>query len=82
MTGSTFRHTTPMAFRTALKERFRRIARTDRRCRLDGPQRQFAFDRALARRLNSAEADHWLLKGAGALPARLSNAQHSKILRA
>lgn len=48
MTESTFRYATPTAFRTALKERFGQIARTDRRYRLDELQRQFAYDRALA----------------------------------
>jgi hypothetical protein len=67
MTESTLRYTTPAAFRTALKERFGQIARTDRSCRLDELQRQFAYDRALARLFTSPEADHWVLKGAGAL---------------
>lgn len=80
MTESTFRYTTPTAFRTALKERFGQIARTDRRYRLDELQRQFAYDRALARLFSSPEADHWVLKGAGALLARLTTARHSKDL--
>ena len=80
MTESTFRYTTPTAFRTALKERFGQIARTDRRYRLDELQRQFAYDRALARLFSSPEADHWVLKGAGALLARLTAARHSKDL--
>jgi hypothetical protein len=63
MTESTFRYTSPTAFRTALRERFGQIARTDRRYRLDELQRQFAYDRALARLFNSPEADHWVLKG-------------------
>ncbi|MEV4636529.1 nucleotidyl transferase AbiEii/AbiGii toxin family protein [Actinoplanes sp. NPDC049548] len=29
---------------------------------------------------SSPEADHWVLKGAGALLARLANARHSKDL--
>jgi hypothetical protein len=36
----------------------RQIARTDRRYRLDELQRQFAYDRALARLFTSPEADH------------------------
>jgi len=80
MTGPAFRYTTPTAFRSALKERFGQIARTDRRYRLDELQRQFAYDRALARLFSSPEADHWVLKGAGALLARLTNARHSKDL--
>jgi hypothetical protein len=80
MTEPTFRYTTPTAFRTALKERFRQIARTDPRYRLDELQRQFAYDRALARLFSSPDADHWVLKGAGALLARLTTARHSKDL--
>jgi hypothetical protein len=78
VTGSTFRYVTPTAFRTALKERFGQIARTERRYRLDELQRQFAYDRALARLFSSQEADQWVLKGAGALLARLTTARHSK----
>ncbi|MCW3841684.1 nucleotidyl transferase AbiEii/AbiGii toxin family protein [Micromonospora yasonensis] len=79
MTGRpTFRYETPSAFRTALKERFGQIARVDRRYRLDELQRQFAYDRALARLFRSDGADRWVLKGAGALLARLATARHSK----
>jgi hypothetical protein len=78
MTGSTFPYTTATAFRTALKERFGQIARTDRRYRLHELQRQFAYDRALARLFSSRDAERWVLKGAGALLARLSAARHSK----
>jgi hypothetical protein len=78
VSGSTFRYETPSAFRTALKERFGQIARVDRRYRLDELQRQFAYDRALARLFRSDDADRWVLKGAGALLARLATARHSK----
>jgi hypothetical protein len=78
MTGPTFRYETPSAFRTALKERFRQIARADRRYPLAELQRQFAYDRALARLFSSHDADRWVLKGAGALLARLTTARHSK----
>ncbi|MFD2763853.1 nucleotidyl transferase AbiEii/AbiGii toxin family protein [Micromonospora eburnea] len=78
MSGSTFRYETPSAFRTALKERFGQIARVDRRYRLDELQRQFAYDRTLARLFRSDDADRWVLKGAGALLARLATARHSK----
>jgi len=43
MTGPAFRYTTPTAFRSALKERFGQIARTDRRYRLDELQRPESF---------------------------------------
>ena len=78
MTDPTFRYQTPAAFRTALKDRFGHIARTDRRYTLDELQRQFAYDRVLARLFSSPDAARWVLKGAGALLARLASARHSK----
>lgn len=78
MTEARFRYETPSAFRSALKDRFGQIARADRRYSLDELQRQFAYDRALARLFSSDDADLWVLKGAGALLARLATARHSK----
>lgn len=78
MTEGKLRYETPSAFRRALKDRFGQIARTDRRYTLDELQRQFAYDRALARLFSSPDADRWVLKGAGALLARLATARHSK----
>ncbi len=78
MTEVKFRYETPSAFRSALKDRFGQIARTDRRYSLDELQRQFGYDRALARLFSSDGADRWVLKGAGALLARLATARHSK----
>jgi hypothetical protein len=78
MTGERFRYDTPVAFRAALKEHFGQIARADGRYTLDELQRQFAYDRALARLFSSDNADRWVLKGAGALLARLATARHSK----
>jgi Nucleotidyl transferase AbiEii toxin, Type IV TA system len=78
MTEPAFRYQTPTAFRAALKERFGQITRTDRRYPLAELQRQFAYDRALARLFSSPDADRWVLKGAGALLARLATARHSK----
>jgi hypothetical protein len=78
MTEPGFGYATPTAFRTALKERFGQIARADGSYRLDELQRQFAYDRALARLFSSQEAGNWVLKGAGALLARLATARHSK----
>lgn len=78
MTAAQFRYETPSAFRTALKDRFERIARADRRYSLHELQRQFAYDRALAKLFSSIDADQWVLKGAGALLARLATARHSK----
>jgi hypothetical protein len=71
MTEVRFRYETPSAFRKALKDRFGQIARADRRYSLDELQRQFAYDRVLARLFSSDDADRWVLKGAGALLARL-----------
>lgn len=78
MTATKFRYETPSAFRAALKDRFEKIARADRRYSLHELQRQFAYDRALAKLFSSMDADRWVLKGAGALLARLATARHSK----
>jgi nucleotidyltransferase AbiEii toxin of type IV toxin-antitoxin system len=78
MTAAKFPYETPSAFRTALKNRFEQIARADRRYSLNELQRQFAYDRALAKLFSSMDADRWVLKGAGALLARLTTARHSK----
>lgn len=66
------------AFRAALKDRFAAIAKADDRYTVDELQRQFAYGRALARLFTAPEADSWVLKGAGALLARLEQARHSK----
>jgi hypothetical protein len=71
-------YATAAAFRTALKDRFTAIAKADRRYTVDELQRQFAYDRVLARLFTSPDADMWVLKGAGALLARLEHARHSK----
>jgi hypothetical protein len=78
MTAERFRYDTPASFRAALKEHFGQIARADGRYPLHELQRQFAYDRALARLFSSDNADRWVLKGAGALLARLATARHSK----
>lgn len=72
MTEAKFRYGTPSAFRQALKDLCGQIAREDQRYSLDELQRQFAYDRALARLFSSDDADRWVLKGAGALLARLA----------
>jgi hypothetical protein len=41
-------------------------------------QRQFAYDRLLARVFSAPDAERWVLKGAAALLARLDVARHSK----
>jgi hypothetical protein len=69
---------TPVAFRAAIKEHFAQIARADGRYPLHELQRQFAYDRVLARLFSSDHADRWVLKGAGALLARLATARHSE----
>jgi hypothetical protein len=78
MTEVRFRYETPSAFRNTLKDRFGQIARANRRYSLDELQRQFGYDRALARLFSSDDADRWVLKGAEALLARLATARHSK----
>lgn len=74
-----FPYATPQAFRAALKDRFAALARTDPRLSVYELQRQFAYDRVLARCFTGADATDWVLKGAGALLARLEGrARHSK----
>jgi hypothetical protein len=41
-------------------------------------KRQFAYDRALARLFTASDAHNWVLKGAGALLARLEQARYSR----
>ena len=73
-----FPYASAAAFRTALRDRFAAIAKADARYSLDELQRQFAYDRALARLFSAPDAASWVLKGAGALLARLEQARHSK----
>ncbi len=78
MTAGEFPYESPQAFRRTLADRLRQIARTDGRFTLDELLRQFAYDRALARLFSSQDADKWVLKGAGALLARVRVSRHSK----
>lgn len=78
MERDAFPYATAAAFRTALKDRFAQISKSGSGYTLDELQRQFAYDRALARIFTSSDAHHWVLKGAGALLARLDHARHSK----
>ncbi|MGH3797135.1 MAG: nucleotidyl transferase AbiEii/AbiGii toxin family protein [Pseudonocardiaceae bacterium] len=73
-----FPYTHAAAFRAALKARFTAIAKQDSRYTVNELQRQFAYDRILARRFSAEDGERWVLKGAGALLARLSVARHSK----
>lgn len=73
-----FPYNTSASFRTALKDRFSAMAKGDDRYTVSELQRQFAYDRALARLFTADDADRWVLKGAGALLARLERARHSK----
>lgn len=68
------------ALRKALKDRFSASARLSTSYSLSELQRHFAYDRALARCFSGPDADRWVLKGAGALLARLDEARHSKDL--
>jgi hypothetical protein len=67
------------ALRKALKDRFSASARSGSYS-LSELQRHFAYDRALARCFSDPDAERWVLKGAGALLARLDEARHSKDL--
>ena len=73
-----FPYRTAASFRTALKDRFTAIARDGTGYTVDELQRQFAYDRVLARVFTGEDSTRWVLKGAGALLARLENARHSK----
>lgn len=72
-----FPYRTAASFRTALKDRLTAIANGDDRYTVNELQRQFAYDRALARLFTAEDAERWVLKGAGALLARLERARHS-----
>lgn len=72
-------YATPHAFRAALKARCVEINARDPRMGVDELQRQFAYDRVLARCFIGEDAPLWVLKGAGALLARLEGqARHSR----
>jgi hypothetical protein len=70
-------YATPAALRTAVKARFTEIAKQDPRFSVAELQRQFAYDRVLSRCFCAEDADRWILKGGGALLARLPVARHS-----
>ena len=72
-------YATPYAFRAALHDRFGAYSNGQRGLRVEELQRQFAYDRVLARCFEGQDADRWVLKGAVALLARLAGrARHSK----
>ncbi len=72
-------YATPYAFRAALRDRFGAFSNGDHGLRVEEMQRQFAYDRVLARCFAGQDADRWVLKGAVALLARLAGrARHSK----
>jgi Nucleotidyl transferase AbiEii toxin, Type IV TA system len=71
------RYADPAALRRAVADRLRRVAHDRPGAQLSDLQRQFAYDRLLAR-VFSAEPDAWVLKGATALLARLEgSARHT-----
>jgi hypothetical protein len=59
MTGD-FPYATAAAFRNALKDLFSEIAKSDSGFSIGELQRQFAYDRALARIFTSPRADQWV----------------------
>lgn len=73
-----FPYNSAAAFRTALKVKFIEITKHDPLFSLAELQRQFAYDRILSRCFSADDAHRWILKGAGALLARLPIARHSK----
>jgi hypothetical protein len=79
-TGPGLPYRSAAALRRALRDRLVALARTDTTHGLDELQRQLAYDRLLARVFTADDADCWVLKGAGALLARLPDARHSRDL--
>lgn len=75
--GEPFPYATAAAFRAALRDRLSGLARAGGHG-LDELQRQFAYDRLLARAFMGPDAEQWVLKGAGALLVRLPEARHSR----
>jgi Nucleotidyl transferase AbiEii toxin, Type IV TA system len=75
-----FPYASAAAFRSALRDRLAALAKQQGTHGLDELQRQFAYDRLLARVFDGPDADRWILKGAGALLARLPDARHSRDL--
>lgn len=65
-----FPYRTAASFRTALKDRLTAIANGDDRYTVNELQRQFAYDRSLARLFTAEDAERWVLKGAGDTPPR------------
>lgn len=72
-----FPYRSPAAFRAALTDRFKGIA-AQSAFSIPELQRQFAYDRLLARIFLGDDAERWVLKGAVSLLARLDTARHSK----
>lgn len=71
------RYADPAGLRQAIGDRLRQFARGRRGAQLGDLQRQFAYDRLLAR-VFTAEPEAWVLKGATALLARLEgSARHT-----
>lgn len=68
------------AFRAALRARLSAAAKAHAGHGLDELQRQFAYDRLLARAFTGPDSQRWVLKGAGAMLARLPQARHSRDL--
>lgn len=72
------RYADPQAFRRALTERLRTLARERPNAQLQDLQRQFAYDRLLSR-IFMTDPHRWVLKGATALLARLEGvARHTR----
>src|SRR4051794_33785237 len=77
--ADSFPYRSAAAFRAALRDRLTVLAHSGGHG-LDELQRQVAYDRVLARAFTAPDADSWVLKGAGALLARLPEARHSRDL--
>lgn len=70
-------YTTPAAMRTALTERAKQAAKADPTYDVSQRLRQHCYVRFLGR-LFDDEPDRWMVKGGGALLARLPDARHTR----
>lgn len=72
------KYASPQALRQAIKDRLGALASQRPQAQVSDLQRQFAYDRLLAR-VFTADPNRWVLKGAAAMLARLPTAaRHSK----
>lgn len=77
--GTVFPYATPQALLAAITDKVAAVVATGSAYNHDELRRHLAYDRLLAR-VFSHDPERWLLKGGGALLARIPDARHSKDL--